>query len=337
MFGHESVVVRRGPRSGLPVIVAIHSSRLGPAAGGCRMYHYDDWRDGLTDALRLSEAMSYKFAVAGLPYGGGKSVIAVPKGVVPDRRAALEDLGELIESLGGAYLAAPDVGTSPADMVTIKSVTDHVFCLPEEYGGAGSSSFPTAVGVLAALKAAAREVFGDESVKGRRILVSGLGSVGLPVAESLAEGGATLILSDLDEGKRTHADRLGADWAAPGEIPPVDIFVPAAVGGVLSPESVAKLDASLVIGPANNQLTAPPVADLLAGRGIVWVPDFVASAGGAIYVLAREIDGLGHEAAIARVETIGGTVTRVLGTAKRDEVTPYTASMALAAERLGML
>ncbi len=333
MFEHERVVVRKGARSGLPLIIAIHSSGERGAAGGCRMRRYPDWRDGLEDALRLAEAMTYKFAAVGRPYGGGKSVIAVPEGVEFDRRAALEDLADLLEELGGAYSAAPDVGTSPEDMVIIKGITDHVFCLPEEHGGAGSSSRPTAVGVYAALKAAARQVFGDDALAGRRIVISGLGSVGGPLAESLAAEGAVLLVGDVDDGKRALADKLGATWVEEG-VPPADIFVPAAVGGVLSPESVAKLEVSLVVGPANNQLTEPSVAHLLAARGIVWIPDFVASAGGVIYVLGREVEGLDHETALANVTGIGDSVTRILQAAARAGVTPLEAATALARENM---
>lgn len=326
---HEDVTVHRGDRSGLPLIIAAHSRVLGPAAGGVRLRRYPDWRDGLEDALRLSEAMTYKCAVAGLPFGGGKSVIALDEGtpLTPAlRQAALDDLGELIASLEGSYVAGPDVGTGPADMVVLRRHSPHVVCLPEEEGGTGSSSIPTAAGVLAALRAGARHVFGTEDVTGLTIVVSGLGSTGSLIAQGLP--GARLILSDVDESKRDSEH----EWVEPGEAhrTPADIFVPAAVGGVFSPDTAAEVRAKLVVGPANNQLTADPVADLLADNGVVWIPDFVASAGGVVYALGREVEKLTHEEARARVEAIGTTVGTILDAG----TTPLRAAMRLAADRL---
>lgn len=326
---HEDVTIRRGRRSELPLIIAAHSRALGPAAGGVRLRRYADWRQGLDDALRLSEAMTYKNAVAGLPFGGGKSVIALDEHtpLTPAlRQAALDDLGELIASLDGSYVAGPDVGTGPDDMATLRQHTPHVVCLPEDQGGTGSSSIPTAAGVLAALKAGARRVFGSEDLSGRTVVISGLGSTGSLIARGLP--GARLVLSDVDESKRDDEH----EWVEPGEAhrTPADIFVPAAVGGVFSPQTVAEVRARLVVGPANNQLTADSVADLLADKGIVWIPDFVASAGGVIYALGREIEKLTHEQAQARVEAIGSTVTTILDAG----TTPLRAALDLAAERL---
>ncbi|MCX5330469.1 Glu/Leu/Phe/Val dehydrogenase dimerization domain-containing protein [Streptomyces sp. NBC_00140] len=316
---HEEVQIRRGPRSGLPLIVAIHSRALGPAVGGCRMRRYDSWRDGLADALRLSEAMTYKCAVSGLDFGGGKSVVVLDGDEraepAPElRAAALADLGEFIASLDGTYRAGPDVGTSPADMVALRRSTPYVYCLPEEHGGTGDSGVPTAIGVLAALRAGAEHVFGAASFADRTVVVSGFGSVGSRVAAGLAADGARLLVSDVDGTKRDAARRSGFGWVEPGDVlgTAADVLVPAAVGGVLTPETAARLDVRLVVGPANNQLTDDTVADALAARGIVWVPDFVASAGGVVYTLGRESDGLDHDAAVRRVEGIADTVRLLL-------------------------
>ncbi|WP_431878779.1 Glu/Leu/Phe/Val dehydrogenase dimerization domain-containing protein [Amycolatopsis sacchari] len=324
---HEDVTIRRGRRSGLPMMIAVHSRALGPAVGGVRMRHYADWRDGMEDALRLSEAMTYKCAAADLAFGGGKSVIALDRPLTPElRQAALEDLGDLIASLDGSYLAGPDVGTGPADMVVLRQRTPHVFCLPEEQGGTGSSSIPTAVGVLAALRAGARHVFGSESLDGRTVVISGMGSVGSLVAKELP--GARVIVSDVDRTRRDPA----YEWVEPEEAlrTPADVFVPAAVGGVFDPQTAAEVGARLVVGPANNQLTADPVADLLAQRGITWVPDFVASAGGVVYTLAREIERLSHDEAMRRAEAIGSTVDTVLA----GDGNPLDNALNLAKERL---
>ncbi|WP_405649527.1 Glu/Leu/Phe/Val dehydrogenase dimerization domain-containing protein [Streptomyces sp. NBC_00019] len=333
---HEEVQIRRGPRSGLPLIVAIHSRALGPAVGGCRMRRYDSWRDGLADALRLSEAMTFKCAVSGLDFGGGKSVVVLDGGEraepAPElRAAALADLGEFIASFDGTYRAGPDVGTSPTDMVALRGSTPYVYCLPEEHGGTGDSGVPTAIGVLAALRAGAEHVFGAASFADRTVVVSGFGSVGSRVAAGLAADGARVLVSDVDGTKRDAARRSGFGWVEPGDVlgTAADVLVPAAVGGVLAPETAARLDVRLVVGPANNQLTDDTVADALAARGIVWVPDFVASAGGVVYTLGRESDGLDHDAAVRRVEGIADTVRLLL---KGEN--PLREAKALAARRI---
>jgi leucine dehydrogenase len=340
-FAHEEVVIRRGRRSGLPLIVAIHSRALGPAVGGCRLRHYDSWRDGLADALRLSEAMTYKAAVAGLDFGGGKSVIALDKDTeltADRRRSALEDLGELIASFDGSYRTGPDIGTGPQDMVVLKRFSPYAYCTPEEHGGTGNSGAPTAAGVLAALRAGARHVFGDASCAGRTVVISGYGSVGGGVAAGLAAEGAHVVVSDVERSRKDDALARGYGWVEPDEAlsAPADILVPAAVGGVLNDETVPRLAAPLVVGPANNQLTDESVADALAERGIVWVPDYVAGAGGIVYVLSRESEDYGHEAAGKRVEGIGDTVSHVLDVARSTGVTPLRAARQIAERRLAV-
>lgn len=309
MWEHERLEVRTGQRSGMTTMVAVHSTVGGPAVGGCRMKAYGTFADAVDDVLRLSKAMTLKCEGAGIPRGGAKSVIVADRPITAEtRRAVLLDHADLINELGGAYAAGPDIGTGPDDMVVLRERTPHVFCLPESHGGTGSSSGPTARGVLAALKAGARHVFGTDDLTGRRVVVSGFGSVGQIIARSL--DGAEVIVSDVDESRRT--DEFG--WVAPEEAYAVraDVLVPAAVGGVLSEETVAGLDVRLVVGPANNQLTGEHVASRLAERGIVWIPDHVASAGGVIYTLAREDDGVDHQTALQRVDRIGGTVKRLL-------------------------
>lgn len=338
-LAHEQVAIRRGPRSGLTLIVAVHSRALGPAVGGCRMRHYDDWRAGLADALRLSEAMTYKCAASGLDFGGGKSVIVLDGDAPPAagrREAALADLGDLIASFGGSYATGPDIGTGPADMVTLRRSTPYAYCVPEEHGGTGDSGIPTAAGVLAALRAGAEHVFGTASLAGRTVVVSGFGSVGSRVATALAADGAHVLVSDVDGTKREAALRAGLGWVEPAQAlrTPADVLVPAAVGGVLDAGTAPHLDVRLVAGPANNQLADEAVAGLLADRGIVWVPDFVTSAGGVVYTLTREADGLTHEAAVRRVEGIGDTVRRLLTAARTRGTTPLHEARRLAKTRL---
>lgn len=336
---HEEVVVRRGRRSGTAITVAVHSRALGPAVGGCRIWTYPSRRDGMADAMRLAEAMTYKCAAAGLEYGGGKTVVALPMGTVltPQlRRDVLHDVAELVATFGGTYLVGPDVGTGPEDMMVIRDVAPYSFCLPHEHGGTGNSGTPTAQGVQAALRAGARHVFGSESLSGRRVVIAGFGSVGSRLAADLSRAGATVVVSDVNEEKRAEAKSAGYAWVEPERalLTPADVLVPAAVGGVLNPRTVAALDVPLIIGPANNQVTSDSVAELLADAGTVWVPDFVASAGGVIYVLSREVGGLDHDAAAARVEAIEGTVNQVLDAARTGGTTPLHESISLAERRL---
>jgi leucine dehydrogenase len=326
-------VTRLGRRSGVPVTVAVHSRTLGPAAGGIRLRQYPAWQDGQLDALRLAKGMTYKNAVAGVPFGGGKSVIAVPSSVpltASLRADALADLGELIATFDGSYLAGPDIGTSPADMEYLRQFTDHVFCLPESSGGTGSSSGPTAAGVLAALRAGATAVFGSPSVAGRRVVVVGMGSVGSLLARALSEEGASVAVADVDASRCAGYERVPVDAAYAME---VDVLVPSAVGGVVD----ASVRAPLVVGPANNQLVHDDVAPTLAAAGVTWVPDFVASAGGVVYTLTREAEGLDRDAAMTRVSAIEDTVTTVLTNAATNGTTPLAEALALAERRLGAL
>jgi len=336
---HEEIIVRTGPRSGLPVIVAIHSTRLGQAVGGCRIWRYDHWRDGLDDALRLAASMTRKCAVAGLANGGGKTVVAVPNGAVLDdaRRAdALRDVGDVIASLDGRYATGPDVGTTPADMVTISERTEHVFCQPPEHGGSGDSSPHTATGVAAALRAVCERRFGSPDLGKRRLAIAGLGSVGGHLARQLADAGASLVVSDIDPIKQDLAKELGADWAEPDAIltADADVLVPAALGGVLTRDIVPRLRCGAIAGPANNQLAEPAVVDLIQGRGITWVPDYVASAGGVIYALSVELHNETPPDATGRVRGIERAVGEILDTADSNGTTPAEAARALATERL---
>jgi glutamate dehydrogenase/leucine dehydrogenase len=337
---HEEIVVRTGPRSGLPVIVAVHSTALGQAVGGCRMWRYPHWRDGLDDALRLSAAMTLKCAVAGVANGGGKTVVAVPEGRalgVAARADALHDVGDVVESLDGRYATGSDAGTTPEDMAVVGERTRHVFCTPRERGGSGDSGPATAVGVVAALRALCARVNGSASLAGRRLTVVGLGSVGGHLARLLTDAGASLLVSDIDRGKRALAGQLGADWAPPDEalVAPADVLIPAALGGVLTSDIVPRLRCAAIAGPANNQLAEPAVAGLLHRRGILWAPDYVVSAGGVIYTIAVGLRQEAPDKALARVRGIEDTVGQLLDTAQRTGTDPASAALELARQRLG--
>ncbi|HWI06747.1 MAG TPA: Glu/Leu/Phe/Val dehydrogenase dimerization domain-containing protein [Solirubrobacteraceae bacterium] len=338
--------MRRGRRSRCFTIVAVHSTARGPALGGCRMWHYRDSRAAVRDALRLSQAMTFKSAVAGLPLGGGKGVImapdpagaGAPRSRGRSRRAdALRDFGETVEALGGSYITAEDVGTSARDMQLIASVTSHVTGLSRRHGGSGDPSPWTALGVESAIRVSCERVFGTDSLADRTIAISGLGNVGGRVATACAKAGATLLVTDIDPRKRALADGLRARWVEPGEAlgAAVDVFAPCALGGLLDHDSVARLGAPIVAGAANNQLADDDVAELLAARGVLWAPDFVVNAGGIINI-SVELDPGGYDARRAGtlVRGIGDTLRRIYDDAAAREVTPLAAAMALARRRL---
>jgi len=338
---HEELVVRRGARSGLPVMVAVHSTARGPALGGVRLWTYAETPLAVLDVLRLSRAMSYKNAAAGLPLGGGKGVIALPPGTAPlrghARDAALLDFADVVEALDGRYLTAEDVGMTSRDMATIADGTRHVTGLARSRGGSGDPSPLTALGVEAAIETICARLFGSPSLRGRSIAIVGLGHVGRRLAERCARGGARLVVADVDPAKRALAERLGARWTTPGRalVAKVDVLAPCALGGVLSADVVPKLRCRAIAGAANNQLTEEPVARLLAARGVLWAPDFVVNAGGVVN-LAVELRPEGYDAAVARrqARAIGTTLAQVLDAADAARITPLAAANALAERRM---
>jgi leucine dehydrogenase len=332
--------VRRGRRSGLPVMVAVHSTARGPALGGVRLWHYERKPLAVLDVLRLSRAMSYKNAAAGLPLGGGKGVIALPLGTTlrgRARTAALLDFADVVDALDGRYLTAEDVGMSARDMAAIAQGTRHVTGLARSRGGSGDPSPLTALGVEAAIEMVCARLFGSPSLRGRSIAIVGLGHVGARLAERCARAGAQLVLADIDPARREIAERLGARWTTPrrGLTAKVDVLAPCALGGILSAASVPKLRCRAIVGAANNQLTEESVADLLARRGILWAPDFVVNAGGVIN-LAVELRPEGYDPVVAGRQTraIGDTLAQVLDAADADGATPLAAANALAEQRM---
>jgi leucine dehydrogenase len=338
---HEELLVRRGTRSGLYTMIAVHSTIRGPSLGGCRMWGYGDARAAIRDALRLSRAMTFKSAVAGLPLGGGKGVIMLPAGAPPliagRRRDALLDFGDSVARLDGRYVTAEDVGTSDGDMTVIAERTEHVAGLALERGGSGDPSPWTALGVETAIRVAAERVWGTDDLSARSIAVVGLGHVGGTLARALAAGGARLVVADVAPGKRGLADELGATWSEPADAlrADVDIVAPCALGGVLDHDSVPDLRCRAVAGAANNQLASDEIAEQLRARGILWAPDFVANAGGIINI-AVELEPGGYDAtrAAARVREIGDTLRTVFDRADADGITPLAAAQQLARARL---
>jgi len=284
---HELVEVVHDQASSLTAIISLHSTHLGPGAGGTRFWHYADPADAMRDALRLSRGMSYKNAMAGLPMGGGKAVILASK----DRRKTPEMLaafGDAVQALGGRYVTAEDVGISEADMVEVSRHTKFVSGLPVGEGEAGGDPGPfTAMGIYHGIKAAVEHKLAKSSLQGVRVALQGTGSVGGGVARLLAKDGASLVVADVDEARaQALASEVGGEAVSPEQIMSVacDVFSPNALGAILDEEGIARLDCAIVAGGANNQLARPEHGQSLAERGILYAPDYVINAGGIISV-----------------------------------------------------
>ncbi len=332
----EQMHLVRGQRSGWPVAVAIHSTRLGPALGGVRMWSYVSSAEGLKDAARLARGMTYKAAAVGLKLGGGKGVICVPPGDDGTRReAALQDFGDLVDSLGGDYVTAEDVGVGPHDITLIAGRTAHVSGQSVAAGGSGDPSPYTAKGVIAALESCAALRLGSPALAGLSATVVGLGRVGLEVTKILVCRGASVTVTDIDPTRRAVADSLGARWIAPSdaELSPCDVLMPCALGGVINEANVGKIRSAIVCGAANNQLADDSLADILAGAGTLYAPDFVANAGGLISV-GREVIGYDEVEMAERIDGIRSTMWSVLATAEAEGATPLLAAKDLAEGRL---
>lgn len=315
----ESLHVTQDPVTGLQAIIAIHSTRLGPALGGCRYLTYSDTHSAVADAARLAQSMSYKAALAGLPFGGGKAVILRPAHV-PNRGALFEAFGRFIETLNGRYITAVDSGTKSEDMDCIAQYTQHV----TSTRSAGDPSPHTAMGVFAGIRASAMARLGSDDLQGLRIAVQGLGQVGYSLAEQLAAAGAELLVSDLDPGRVVLAvEQLGAQAVRHEELAatPCDIFVPCGLGGVLDQATVAHLHCAVVAGAANNQLASPEVAELLEARGILYAPDYVINSGGLIYV-ALQHQGAELPAITAHLSRIGQRLTAIYAQAQAQNRSP---------------
>lgn len=335
---HEAVHLFHDPQSGLSAIIAIHSSALGPAAGGTRFWHYADPKAAITDALRLSRGMSYKNAMAGLPMGGGKAVILADEfGSKPE--SLIRAFGQRVESLGGAYVTAQDVGMSAGDMIAIARETRHVAGLPAVGGGAGGDPGPsTALGVSLGIVAAAKQALGADDMTGVHVAIQGLGSVGGGVARYLAKAGARLTIADVNhERALAFASELGAVAVPASEILSVeaDILSPCALGAILTPTSIAKLRVKAVAGGANNQLATPADGDLLHERGIVFAPDYVINAGGIINVSLQYLSEGDAADVEARVGQIPERLMQIWAQSKATNTAPARVADALAKALIG--
>ena len=334
----EEVVTFHDKDSGANGVIVLHSTALGPAAGGCRLWHYADDRAATVDALRLAEGMALKNALANLPFGGGKAVIRLPQGPF-DRAALFRAFGRQVAELKGRYVTAEDVGTSVADMAEVATRTRHVAGLPVSGQKPGGDPSPwTALGVVQAMRVAVRQRLGAE-LSDVTVGVQGLGHVGYALCELLHEQGARLIVAEPhSEVAARAADRFGAMVMSSRALlsARVDVLAPCALGGVLDAETVAQLRARVVCGAANNQLASEDMAERLAERDILYAPDFLVNAGGIINVAGEYLGWRGAEVR-RRVLAVGRTMTDALTLADRNGITPDEAARAMALERIAQV
>jgi leucine dehydrogenase len=335
--GHDSLFFAADPDSGMRAIIGIHSTVLGPALGGTRIRDYDSVDAALIDVLRLSRAMTYKAAAAHLPLGGGKAVILGDPAVIKTE-ALLEAYGRAVESLGGSYVTAEDVGSTVEDMAVVARRTAHVTGLPVAAGGSGDPSPATAHGVRWAMRATAEHLWGTTDLDGRKVAIQGVGKVGTTLATLLVEEGCEVVVADVDQ---IAVEKLVAKTAV--EVVPAerilfeecDILAPCALGAVLNPDTIPLLACRAVVGAANNQLLDPENCDALADVGIVYTPDFIANAGGIINIVEElKPEGYSWDRSLRSLERIFTTTGRVLTGARDSSSSTLEVAVEYAERRL---
>ncbi|MGH3824564.1 MAG: Leu/Phe/Val dehydrogenase [Pseudonocardiaceae bacterium] len=334
---HEQVVFCRDEPAGLRAIIAIHSTALGPALGGTRFHRYPSEEDALADVLHLSRAMSYKNALAGLDHGGGKAVI-LGDPVRDKTEVLLRAYGRFVQSLGGRYITACDVGTYVEDMDVLARESEFVTGRSLSHGGAGDSSILTAFGVFQGMRAAAEHIWGTPSLSGRRVGVAGVGKVGKLLVDHLLDDGAEVTVADISDlaiarVRTAHPEVVVVPDTETLVREPIDVYAPCALGSALDDPTVAVLRAKIVCGGANNQLEHPGVEKLLDERGILYAPDYVVNSGGVVQV-ADEIEGFDFARAKARVAKIFDTTREIFALAEHDGVPPAVAADHLAERRM---
>ncbi|MFN8578790.1 MAG: Glu/Leu/Phe/Val dehydrogenase [Candidatus Sericytochromatia bacterium] len=336
---HEQVVFCCDETVGLKAVIAIHSTALGPSLGGARMWNYESEEDAVRDVLRLSRGMTYKAAVTGLNLGGGKAVIiGDPK---KDKSEALfRSFGRFVQSLGGRYITAEDVGTNTDDMEYVRMETKHVTGLVRALGGSGDPSPVTAYGVFHGMRACAEELYGTDSLKGLRVTIQGLGQVGEALMELLAKEGSEMLITDIDMKKTERlADKYNAKAIGINEVFKIegDIYAPCALGGTVNTESLSNFGYKIVAGSANNQLEDEHIhGKMLKDKNILYAPDYVINAGGLINVW-NELQGYNKSKALNEVKGIYGILRKVFDIAKKEDMPTNLASNRLAEKRIEQL
>ena len=329
---HEKVLIGRDAANGYHGIIAIHSTSLGPAVGGTRFWNYASEEEALTDALRLSHGMTYKNALAGLPLGGGKSIIIANHGST-NREDILRTHGRFVDTLKGSYITAEDVGTSPEDMEIVLRETPYVAGL---VGRSGDPSPFTARGVFRAIQASAKFLWNNDNLSGKIVALQGCGHVGYNLAKLLHEAGAHLIVSDVNENNWSRVvDEFAAEMVQPDEIFGVqaDVFAPCALGGILNDQTIPELKVGIVAGAANNQLLEERHGEMLRQRNILYAPDYVANAGGVLNG-STELLGWKPEDAARKINEIYDTILRIYESARVQGITTNKAADQLAEERM---
>lgn len=333
-YGHEQVAFFHDKASGLKAIIGVHSTVLGPALGGCRMWKYSDEAAAVRDVLRLSRGMTYKASVAGLNLGGGKGVIIGDARTqkTPDMMLAF---ARAVDSLGGRYITAEDVGMSVKDIDMVRTVTRHAVGGSND-GGSGDPSVMTAYGVFQGMKAALKHAGFGEKMEGVRVAIQGVGNVGYHLCSYLSAAGAKLIVTDIYPNMIERVVlEFGATAVAPDEIYSIDcdIFAPCALGAILNIRTIPQLKCKVVAGSANNQLETDADGELLQNKGVIYAPDYAINAGGLINV-AGELDGYNHKKVAEKVALIHNTIDDILTTAKTEKILPQKAADRLAQKRL---
>jgi leucine dehydrogenase len=336
-YDYENLLLCQDKALDFKAIIALHDTTLGPATGGCRMWQYDSEMDAIEDALRLARGMTYKYAAAGVNLGGGKAVI-IGDPSRKDREPIFRALGKFINRLGGKYITGEDVGTTLKDMEYIRMETEHVVTLPTYLGGAGDIAPMTAFGVIWAMQACCKRVYGSGSAEGKTVTVQGLGAVGHNVVEQLHEHGAKMVVTDIDSHKvDAMVNKYGVDKVDPETIYDVDcdIFCPCALGAIINDDTLGRLKCKIICGSANNQLKEEYHGDLLEQKGFVYAPDYIANAGGTIYDTDRlGVGGVSHERGKEKVSRIYQNMERVFEIADRDKIPTYLAADRMAEERV---
>ncbi len=334
--GHEQVVFCYDKETGLKAIIAIHNTTLGPSLGGTRMWQYNSEADAVRDVLRLSRGMTFKSAVAGLKLGGGKAII-IGDSKKDKTEALFRRYGKFVNSLNGKYITAEDVGTSTKDMEYVRKETKHVAGLPESMGGSGDPSPVTAYGVYMGMKAAAKKKWGNDSLKGKKIAVQGLGHVGEYLVGNLIKEGAVVYGTDINtENLNNVVKKYNITAIAPEKIyeTDADIFSPCALGAILNDETIPKLRCSIVAGGANNQLAREEQhGRMLVEKGILYAPDFLINAGGVINVYS-ELVGYDRKKAMEQTEHIYKVTLDIFERAEKEKITTDAAAKKIAEERL---
>ena len=336
--GHEQVAYFYFPEVGLKAIIAIHSTVLGPALGGCRMRLYDDETKALDDALRLAEGMTYKSSLAGLDLGGGKAVLVADPSMMQGRRELFLKFGECVDALKGRYITAEDMGTSVNDIMIAREKTAHVSGIAPEFGGGGDPSPWTAIGVFKSIVDACERRYSSTDLSKRVVAVQGVGHVGLHLVRLLREAGARVVATDMHHERCEEARmQYGVEVVGADSIysVPCDVFSPCAAGQIINAKTVGELTCKIIAGAANNQLIDSSMHKALTDRGILYCPDFVVNAGGVINVGAEYVPGGHNKAWVAeKVNAIYTTIHQVLDASEKRKKFPEIVAVELAKERI---